>query len=187
MIPDGTACGSNMNTQPDMHGLRGRRSVRAPGATIRCAPRNVGDRAHAAHRAGDVAAIVARAVAGSVEGEPLARLFGDAASAPTFSLMGLALPVFNLGLLLASFTQGLKQIQPKVLALDLLGPGMEFILAAALAWLGLRQIGLLWPTCLRWLPLPRSSPRAIRRATSRASASGSPASPAPASRRPPRC
>jgi O-antigen/teichoic acid export membrane protein len=78
----------------------------------------------------------------SVGAEPMASLFGEPGLVSPFRILGLVIPVVTLGALLAAFTQGFQRMRYKVIALDVVSPGVELLGLVFFAWLGLRNLGL---------------------------------------------
>ena len=77
-----------------------------------------------------------------VGAEPMARLFGEPVLVSSFRVLALAVPALTLATLLAAFTQGFQRMRHKVIALDMVGPGVEVVGLVVLALLGAGQLGL---------------------------------------------
>ena len=85
---------------------------------------------------------LALGVALSLGAEPMSALFGEPRLMLPFRLLGFAVPLLALANLLTAFTQGFQQMRPRVLALDMVGPGIEVIGLVVLSYLGAQQTGL---------------------------------------------
>ena len=72
----------------------------------------------------------------------LAALFGGPSLVSAFRVFGLAVPFLVLATLLASFTQGFKDMRFKTIALDIVAPAVELAAMLLLAWFGAQKLGL---------------------------------------------
>ena len=83
------------------------------------------------------------ALALAIGAEPLANLFGEPVLVSScFRVLALAVPALTLATILSAFTEGFKQMRYRVIALDIVRPGVELLGLVMLFCLGARHLGL---------------------------------------------
>jgi O-antigen/teichoic acid export membrane protein len=78
----------------------------------------------------------------SFASKQVAGLFGASALGASFRVYGLAVPLLVMATVLASFTQGFKDMRHKTIAMDIVAPIVELAAMLLLAWLGAQTLGL---------------------------------------------